>query len=217
MIRSPGSASVFSYTLATLPLSTTLTPGTVVRVTNLGGTGGSFLEATTAGWVPLNGSAVLASQWGTLASPLSTVTGVTSGLFTPAGGVGSLVIPAGLLIASRSKLEIEWFAQKVGANATCALRTYLGALGTASDPAILNLSLVITDGISARPAISVGFIEGNMVTTQGIGPGGQSATVGLLDKTIDLTVANTISFGFAAGHASDSYRLIGYSVKLITI
>lgn len=196
------------------PSASSVPAGTSYRFIDVGGSAGSVWDATLAGWAPQNGSMVLASNWGTLAAPVATISGAASGIFVPSGGAGSLVIPASLLLETRAEIEVVSRIQKVGANATCDMRVYLGALGTASDPVVQNITLAITNNITARPACSAEFVEGSMLTTQGLGPGAQSATVGLQDKVVDLTVPNIISFGIATGNALDVYKLAGYRVTL---
>lgn len=209
---------VLTYTWATRPNYSTTDAGTVISISDVGGSSGSFWKATSGGWVPLNGSVVLASNWGSLAAPVATQTGSTGALFVPTGGAGSLVIPATMLITSRSALEIEAMHRRRGATATAILSIYLGTAGTVADSKVFDLSVAATNNQDNRPAVTVGFTTGVATISNWLAPGSANASA-YADKTtnINIAAAMKISFGISAANAADAFDLVGYTVRLNSI
>lgn len=209
---------ILTYTWATKPNYFTTSVGSFINISDVGGPGGSFWRATSGGWVPLNGSVLLASNWGSLTSPVATQTGSTGILFVLAGGTGSLVIPATMLIAGRSKLEIEVMHRRRGATATAAFSVYLGTSGTTADSKVFDVSIAATNNQDNRPMMTIGFTAGVATISNWLAAGGANGGA-FIDKTsnINLAAAMTISFGISAANLADAFDLIGYTARLNSI
>jgi hypothetical protein len=196
--------------------------GTVMNITDVGGPGGSLWKATSKGWVPLGGSVLLAQAWGTLSAPVATISGSTGKLFVPSGSVGSLLIPAKMLIATRSSLRISCVFHRRGATATAGGRIYFGTAGTTSDSAVYNLTYGASDWLQARVDVaavaSIEVLSTNWLSAGNTGTLSTPPPVQIFEKNIDLDADMTISFGIepATASASDAFDLIGYSVKLVS-
>lgn len=208
-----------TYTWATKPIYATTTVGTVINISDVGGTGGSFWKATAAGWVPLAGSITLYSAYGSRVSPIATLN-TAAALFVPTGGAGSLVIPATALIPGRSKLRIDAIMERTGANATGAFSIYLGTGGNTTDSLVFQTVTAMTTLVGPRPAVDV-FIQatGGITTTSYVLPGATTTADAFRDLTsqINTQSAMTVSFGISAASALDTFRLIGVTVELVSI
>lgn len=207
---------VTGSTWAEKPHFSSVDAGTAISLIDVGG--GSTWVATYAGWVPQNGIVVLTSNWGTVASPVSSITGVANGLFQPIGGAGSLVIPAGMLLEGRAKLEIEVSLLRIGANGPYTANIYLGTASDVNDSIVFSVAPAATNNLHTRIYLSLWFNEGVVTTVSYQAPGASTAGA-LQDRAIniDLTKAMKISIGTLGTHTADRINLIGYSVKLVMI
>ncbi|MDN5752328.1 MAG: hypothetical protein L0H15_03475 [Nitrosospira sp.] len=209
---------VLTYTWATKPNYSLTAAGTIINISDVGGEGGSLWKATSAGWVPLNGVVKLASKWGTVASPVATISGSTGALFVPTGGSGSLIIPASMLIPEHSVLRARAVMHRRGINGTATARIYLGTAGTSSDDTAYSLGIAATDTLEIRPDVEIGVVaSASMTGTNWMAPGstGSSPTaVTAMTTNINTAAAMTLSFGMDNANALDSFDLIGYSVLL---
>lgn len=211
---------VLTYTWATKPNYFKTDAGTIINISNAGGAAGSLWKATPAGWVPLNGSVLLAQGWGTVSAPLATISGSTDALFAPSGGGGSLVVPASMLIAGRSMLRIGAVIHRRGANGTAIGKIHVGTGGTTSDSAVYSLSYAATDALEARPEVDVAAVNTSTITSTNwlsLGNTGSPTPIVSPSTNINLAAAMTVSLGIASANGLDSFDLIGYSVVLRSI
>lgn len=210
-----------SYTWATRPNYSTTTVGTVINITDIGGTSGSFWKATAVGWVPLNGPVVLAKSWGTAAAPVAPALGNTAGaLFVPSAGIGSLIIPANILIPGHSTLFIRAAFHRDGVAASAIARIFLGTAGTISDAILFSLGIANTEDMEARPFVEVSPTSTTSVTTTNYLPSGNTGTAGLIQPVttnINTGAAMTLSFGCSTVNVADTLSLVGYTVELESI
>lgn len=204
-----------SYTWNTRPNAFVTPAGTVINILDVGGEAGSLWKATAAGWVPLNGSVKLASRWGSVSSPVATITGSTGGKFSITHGYGSLLIPAAMLIPERTSLRFSALFHRRGSNGGASARIYLGTTGTTSDASAFVLAFN-RDAYQVRADVEVGVVSSNSLTsTLWLAPGAVSANAFLTMTTNINTNANmSLSYGISSSNALDAFDLIGYSVVL---
>lgn len=207
--------AVLTYTWNTRPVYGATKPGTVINISDVGGESGSFWKATSAGWVPLNGTLYLANNWGTTAAPVATITNSTGALFSPLGGAGSRTLPAACLIPGHSRLRVSAWYQKRGGTASGLCRIYLGTTGTTADASIHSTSIT-ADGMHHRAYSESGVVDSaTLVTIPWLAPDGSSAAaVSIATTNINTNSAMIVSFGISTSNVADSFDLIGYSVLL---
>lgn len=204
-----------SYTWNTRPNAFTSAAGTIINILDVGGQAGSFWKATSAGWVPFNGTVKLASKQGSVASPVASITGSTGALFTVNGGAGSVVVPATMLIPGRSLLRVAVLFHRRGANANAIVRIYLGTTGTAADATAFSLNFA-GNLQQARTDLEIGAATSSSLTsTFWLAPGASAPNAfSTMTTNINTDAAMTLSIGIASANALDSFDLIGYSVVL---
>lgn len=211
---------VLTYTWATRPNYSTTAVGTVINISDVGGEAGSFWKATAVGWFPLNGKALLAKNWGSVAAPVAPVLNTTGALFVPTGGAGSLVIPASMLIAARSTLIVRALIHRDGVTATGTARIYLGTAGTSGDSSIYGATLTATEDLQSRPFVEASAISAMSVTSTNYLPPGNTGTANVISTVttnINTAAAMTLSFGVSGANTADSFSLIGYTVEIESV
>lgn len=196
-----------AVTFANLPDPTTVQAGVPYYVSDVG-VGGSQWYSTGTKWVPLGGSVVLASDSGTLASPIETKTGATSHTFAPI-----ISFPAGLLDPGVSKVRAEFVVVRAGANGTATLRAHFGK--TAADW-VFALGLTATDGQTARYIVDFYPDNGGLFTTNwaGIGVLATNPSLNKANADFDTTAAQVLNFQIASANALDTFKLITYHVTV---
>ncbi|WP_143142498.1 hypothetical protein [Nitrosovibrio sp. Nv17] len=192
--------------------------GRIIHIADVGGDGGSLWTATLAGWVPMNGRMALASNWGTLNSPISSITGVKSGVFAINGGGGSLIIPGGMLLPGRSRIQIEAFLLRLGTGGQNTWNIRLGSTGTVSDSAVYAIGSVPADNNrGTRAFVTVGFNDLTATSATYLAPGSSATGNAYTDVPIPaLGDPITVSFLVASANTADTFRLVGYSVDLLS-
>lgn len=190
--------------------------GRIIKVSDVGGDGGSLWQATLAGWVPLNGRVVLASNWGTLAAPVATFTGSGTGSLVPVGGAGSLIIPKYTLLEGRSKIELEALLRRRGVNGTAQYNVRLGTTGTAADPLLYTIQVTAINNRDTRILSVAGFVEDAMLTANYQAPGSGDGVFSTRTSGIDLLADMAVTFDISSANNADAFDLLGYTLTLVS-
>ena len=205
-----------AYTWSSKPAAAGNT-GVVIRVTDVGPFGTHFVSDG-SNWHPVNGQAVIAADWGSEANPLVTYTGGTGAIYTLPKG--AIVIPAGLLVAGKTQIEVRAKVRRTTNTATANFLVKLGTNGTVSDgdvfaaqmAATTNLALYATPHIGMRTATEA--VSTNWLAFQAAGAS-SSAIEKVLTTDINTAAEMTLSFGIGSANTADSFSLIGYAVTLV--
>lgn len=162
-------------------------------------------------WRPVGGRALLSSINGRVASPVATLTGVTSGVF----GV-STKIPAGMLKAGSRVIVRCHASQSLAFTATVGM--YFGVNGSTADTLVSSSSLAATAGQGVRGEYEfyVSSIPTIMTTPQWLAYGAVG-TGGLADRTVADTSSLDlfITVGISGGNATNTYSLVSHSVEVL--
>lgn len=195
-----------TYTSATRPDATSVPIGTIIQQTDLPG----LWEASSLGWVPVNGEITLISKWGSVATPLQTLTGVTTGIFTD-----QFIIPANTLIADKSFLEIEIWQTRLGTGGTHVGIIYIGTGEGTANSVAANWTFAATNNLNFRGGTGMAFHTSSLTSSNYVNPGSQG-TAAFVDRNtnIDITQPMKIQFGITSGNIADSYSLLGYQITL---
>ena len=205
------------FTWATMP-SPSGNLGLVIPVKDIGPFGTHFISDGT-NWQPLNGRAIIAADWGSEANPLATYTGGTGGLFTLPKG--AITLPAGLLVAGKSQLEIRVKVRRTSNTATANFLVKLGTAGTTSDGDIYASQLAATTNLAQHATPIVGMrtateaVSINYLSPQAVGAS-SSAIEKVVTSNINTAAAMTLSFGISSANAADTFTLVGYAVELVS-
>ena len=204
-----------SYTWAGKPAASSSNAGQSIRITDVGNSAsGSLWQSDGTIWRPVNGRVLLGSDFGSLAAPIATISGVTSGGFVLP--LENPSIPANLLPVG-ARININVMLRRRGANATASWSTRLGVNGGAGDQQVLNLSTSASDSKDYSANLSLGITSSGSFTTQGwLAPqaSGTSAIADKVNAAIDTTAEMFVSFDIFNANVSDSFDLISYSVSL---
>lgn len=189
--------------------------GATARFTDLGlGSAGRMMVWNGTYWAPFGGRMVFAAAGATLASPLSTVTGVTSGQFTTPGA--TIALPAGFLQPGWI-LNVRSHMRRRGANGTASFNVRLGTNGTVgSDNAGWGFSMSATNNQDVRGltemsiASSTSFMTPNWTIVQG------AQTGAALDRTTGFNIAsvNYVTFDVLSANTADAFDLVYYGVDV---
>jgi hypothetical protein len=157
---------------------------------------------------------LLAQLWGSLVSPVGTISASTGAIFSLPGG--NPVIPAGLLGAN-SSLDVVARIRRRGAAGTATIYARLGTSGTAADGQIVAQSASATNnldialGQSANfGASSSEFFSQNFMGSNGTSPSSALTSSSNVDTSSDMQIC----FGVSSANVADSFDLIGYGVRL---
>lgn len=125
-----------SFLWANLP-SAALFPGSVVRVTDVGGGptlagGGNFFMSNGVRWKPMNGNIVL----DTIDTANSGIANTTEQQLNP----NAVIVPGGV-IAFTDRLRLTIGISKSGTTDICTFRLRLGPLKSILDPSILTITI----------------------------------------------------------------------------
>lgn len=217
IILSAGDTTVLDqtpYTWATKP-SASGNLGMCIRIANVGASAaGSYWISDGTYWRPVGGSVLLSAQSGSIATPISSFTGVTSSLFTP---TAQPVIPAGMLIPGQSSIEIEASFRRTGANATASLNIHLGTAKTSADNTVYSFTFAATSLLDLLATPTVFVSETSRITaTNWQTRGGSGNTSVTNDRTGNINTAAEmgVTFGISSANVADSFSMIGYKVRL---
>lgn len=209
------STQVPSHTLSELQaLSPSSYADQFVLVTDLGNiNANALLVSNGVRWVPATGRQLLFKQHGTIASPISTISGAT-GTFSTAQ---EILIPANLLDGGKSRLYVKAAFERTGNNGTMTLACMLGT--DTSTPA--NNSIVsgfnVVAGTPAYPFIGTSLFFGTdttFTTTGNASMGGSGLTSTMFDRNTLVNVAAIMELNFiiTAINAADSIKLLFYEL-----
>ena len=201
-----------SYIWAARPAAAGNT-GRVVRISDIG-PGGSFWYSDGTNWRPVGGSVLIASQQGSITTPLSAFTGVTSSVFT----ITPPVIPAGMLIPGSSTIEFEAQLRRTGATATALLNVHFGTSKSTSDNPIYAFTYAATTLLDLLVNPSVLVAETSRIVASNWQTRGGSGNAGVFQErtgNINTAADMGITIGIASANAADSFALLGYKVRVI--
>lgn len=200
-----------SYTWATRPAAAG-NAGRVVRITDIG-PGGSYWYSDGASWRPVGGSVLIASQQGSITTPLSAFTGVTSSVFT----ITQPIIPAGMLIPGSSTIEFEAQLRRTGGNGTALVNVHMGTAKSAGDNTIYAFTYAATTllDLFVNPSVLVAE-SGRIVATNWQARGGSGNASVYQERTGNINTAADmgITIAIASANSADSFALLGYKVRL---
>lgn len=200
-----------SYTWATRPAAAGNT-GRVVRITDVG-LGGSYWYSDGAFWRPVGGSVLIASQQGSITTPISAFTGVTSSVFT----ITQPIIPAGMLVPGSATIEFEAQLRRTGGNGTAQVNVHMGTAKSASDNTIYAFTYAATTllDLFVNPSVLVAE-SGRIVATNWQARGGSGNASVYQERTGNINTAADmgITIAIASANAADSFALLGYKVRL---
>lgn len=168
-------------------------------------------NAALTAWQPVGGSVQIASAVSSAASPLATLTGVTSGKFTiPAGAP---VIPANLCGAGWH----AWLIANLRRTTTTATATIDIRLGTADSSAdgILGTNASAAAATAFWYALESGFYSTTGRLREGAFPGStDSRLIGTsavdITANVDTTAAQYLSFHIASANTADTFHLLSF-------
>lgn len=183
-----------------------------IRVSNYGNK--PVLMSDGSNWLPMGGAQVWKSQAGSIASPISSFTGVTSSLFT----IDQPVFPGGLLVPTRTIIEIDGIVRRSGANGTATLNIHFGTAKTSADPTVYAFTLGATNLLDQPFSVRLAVQGINAVSaTNWIARGGAGSASVVLDKSTNINTAADmgISIGVASANAADSFALLQLTTRLL--
>lgn len=162
--------------------------------------------------VPLN--RVIDSQWGSLATPITVLTGVTSGTYNNR----DIVIPSGNMVVGDT-LHIEALVRRMGTASSNILGIILGTTNTSGDALAYNGTIPAITNYTSRISLEVGFsTETSGITTYWQAPGTtQVGAVQDMTANLNLNLDMYISFLLLSGNAADSFHLLGYRISLMKL
>lgn len=169
-------------------------------------------------WRSCGGAFVLRTSGGSVATPVATITGATSGIFSLPGGMPP--IPAALLTAGAS-IVVRARCRKNGANGTASLVVRLGTAGTASDSDVLSVAFDNTSSrvisVDANVSVASSSVVGVGAATNR-GSDAIQTSVAAADWTTNINTAAAMYMHFAisAANSSDSFGLINYSLQILS-
>jgi hypothetical protein len=201
-----------TVTLANLP-ATGIVAGSTVFVTNVGIHGTQYFYNGTS-WAPSgNAPIVIARATGSIASPIATLSSVTSGTFNPPGA--TIAIPAGILSAN-SKVHVETLVHKTGGTAAFTYSVYLGTNGSTSDNTIQSIGLGSTAGEEIWTNVDAYLASTTSYTSPNYLPANGASSNAIVTRTTNFNAAsiNYVTFYITGGNASDTYLLVSYLVTV---
>lgn len=150
------------------------------------------------------GSILVAASIGSLAAPAATKTGATS------HKLGSIIIPAGVLIPGRSRIDVKGLVKRVGATATANLDVRLGTLKTTSDNLVSQVSLAATTNLERRlgEEIWVGSKTGFTATDTLLALTNTASISDDRTTNFDTTAEMELGVYISSANAADSFSLI---------
>lgn len=199
------------FTWATKPLANLIPVGSRICVTDLND---SVWYSDGTYYHPLNGFYSFGKS-GSIAAPLSTLTGVTAGQFTLSP---LMLIPAGMLIPGISQVVVDAQYYRRGANATATASARFGTANNNTDSAMLGITMTAVDTQSLRFQWC-GFVSAtNVITVQTNTPVNTASVAGaLVDRNTNINIAadQYASLLISGANAGDSFDLIGYRVTVV--
>ena len=203
-------ADYAASTFASLPDPATVQAGVPHYVSDVG-VGGSTWFSNGTRWLPQGGSVVVGQVSGSLAAPIATLTGVTSGIFTHP----TVKFPAGMLVSGVSKINIEALVSRVGANGTGLIRVAFGTDAVPDDVEwVYGLAMAATNLQVLRintdffPGNGTAFVE-NWAPLNTVSVDSVSDRVSAKFNTLQDQYLN---FRLSAANALDSFKLLAYRV-----
>lgn len=203
-----------SYTWATKPAVANWPTYRPIILTDIG-VGGSMWHHNGVNWYPTAGTVKLYSLHGSLATPITTLTGTAGALFTLPGG--NPQIPAGLLVSGKAKLHYEGRLRKTTATAAASIIATLGVNNSASDDQIMNKSTGAAANSDVRGDANVWIVSATVATVDSnAAPHAAGGATQFADRTaaINTAAAMYAGIGISGANVEDSFSLLSFSVIL---
>lgn len=204
-----------SYTWAAKPAIANWPSYRPIIITDVG-VGGSMWHHDGVNWYPVSGFFTLAKDSGSIATPLNTLTGVASGVFTLP--LGNPLIPAGLLIPGQSIVTVQSRCRKSTSVAGASSVAYLGTNGSSADSIVANKGFTATGPQDVRVDSSVWFTTANAGTTDNnlapMAAGGAASVCADVSTALNTAVNMFITMGITGANTGDSFSLLSYSVDI---
>lgn len=212
------------YTFATLPAITSANDGAVVRIDPSSFPGSNvcqniFAVANLADncWDPLNGEQLIYAAYGSDASPIATMAGITGHAETMFTITANPQFPANFFKLGRGVRAVAKF-QKTGAGAGASVfAAQFGKNNTTADQLIASVTTTAVaereayvDSIARVTAVGAGT---SVFTSDFLGPNNQ-ATTAITDKStsFDSTLASYVTFTHDPSTDTDTAALSSYQV-----
>jgi hypothetical protein len=205
-----------AYTWSTRPAAAGRA-GQVIRVSDIGATGaGSHWISDGTNWRPVNGSVVICNLVGSLATPLESKTGATSGSFTTL--VAASKIPAEVLVPGSSSIAVQTLWNRVGATATAIAAVNIGTAGTSSDSNVYALTYAATTlfNLISEPILSAAE-SGRLTSSNWVSHGG-SGGAAAVDRTTNINTAADmyVTPNYSSANAADTFQIIAHKVTVFS-
>lgn len=178
--------------------------------TDIGIGGFALFYSDGTDWRPVGGRILLSANAGSLASPLSTTTAVTSATLQ------SVTVPAGL-IPPKGSIQVFWQVRRTGTNATNGWQIRLGTTGTASDAVVSAFSVAATNNLDSYlmgkaffGSSTTSFVTPDYITLNGSGAAGARDS----STNVNTDSAMTLGLYLASANASDTFLHVAYQVWL---
>lgn len=199
------------YTWATRPL-TGLNVGDRIRVMDVGRAAGTDFIWTGSRWRHVH-PFILGRNIGSVAAPVATLTGVTSGVFALSNALATYAD----MFEPGDELEVSALATKIGTGGTADINIYLGTAGGITDSLVRPESLtnVTNRTMNARTQIQFSGL------TTFSGPAGLAdnsvSTSQLLDRStnVNLAAAMSITIALANANAADTFKLVSCGLRAL--
>jgi hypothetical protein len=159
-------------------------------------------------------SVTLAKLWGTIASPVATLTGTTGALFTLPSAIA---IPANT-IGDYDHIHVRARCKRTGANATGQFEVQLGTGAAGSDSLFGRVSINATDGhVGALETQAFFNTSATIFLSNGtVAPMNTTSGTTFIDRNTNVNRGSVmyVTFGMSSANALDSFALLGYHITL---
>ena len=192
-------------------------PGQTVRFTDVGSSAaGSHWVSDGTNWRPVGGRVLLASQSGSVAVPVSSVTGTTGSMFTLPGG--NVKVPAGMIVPGAASFVIKPTVRRIGANATGNFNIAIGTTQSAADSNLLAIGMAATTNLDYAPDCRI-FVSttGVITSTAYLQTGGAFTGGSTIDRSANFNTGSDmwVTFYTSSANAADAFQILGFTVELL--
>lgn len=153
-------------------------------------------------WAPV-APVVLLRGAGTVAAPLATLTGVTSGNILAPGSV-----PAGMFVRPGMRLHCRANFSRAGTAATASVDVRVG------NAVVTDIQMTGVAGQTARLDGSMECVTANTQMVERQHAINATANAGFTDRSVNFNNVAPVTIQLSSANAADTFNLIGYSVTL---
>lgn len=206
-------SSTFVNALANYPASSN--SNRTIRMTDLNN---ALFTSDGTNYHPQGGSQVIAGDYGSLASPLATFTGATSGQMAQPGG--NTALPIGLIVPGKTFLRPFAHIRRRGTNATANVYIKIGTAAALTDPTAWAVATAGSTNFDYTGEPFVFFTSSTTyTTTHNIIITGTTGVTAAQDRTgsINTAAIQYMTFWMDTGNASDFFDLISYRLRIESV